>query len=131
MSEMKSPLTWWREKVMPKVTTVPTALLRQDNGLVQEGDMLTNGTTRRVRLCSVIPDTNGMVTVQETYQVTPEQIGLHLRPETVILELTREEATAVLEFYKSTKGVVTPQAGEVLEALKSNDTRADIGGGRG
>lgn len=111
---------------MPKVTTIPTVLLREDGGLVQEGDMLINGATRRVRLCSVVPDTNGMVTVQETYQVTPEQIGLHIRPETVILELTREEATAVLAFYNSTKGVVEPTAGEVLEALKTNQ-----GGGRG
>jgi hypothetical protein len=110
---------------MPKVTTIPTTLLRQDNGLVEEGDTLTFGgvTNRRVRLCSVVPDNDGLVTVQETFRVPPEQVGLHLREETVILELNRAEATAVLDFYNKTRArgsAVDPQAGEVLDALQSN-----------
>lgn len=113
---------------MPKVTTIPTALLRQDNGLVNEGDLLTYGAERRVRLCTVVPDAAGMVTVQETFRVAPESVGLHLREETVVLELTRPEAAAVLEFYNAAKqrgSAVEPQAGEVLEALQRNSMVVD------
>lgn len=117
---------------MPKVTTVPTALLRQDNGLVEEGDLLAFGTTeRRVRLCNVIPDADGMVTVQETFRIPPAQVGLHLRPETVVLELTRPEAAAVLDFYNNAKqrgSAIEPQAGEVLEELQRNRLAAGAGG---
>jgi hypothetical protein len=107
---------------MPKVTAIPTALLREDNGLVDEGDMLSFG-ERQVRLCGALPNADGLVTVQETFQVSPEQVGLHLRPGTVILELTDSEAAAVLGFYHGVKrgstgaaGIV-PEAGDVLEAL--------------
>lgn len=131
MSETNfTPLTWWRENEMPKVTTIPTMLLRQDGGLANEGDMMAYGDTQRqVRLCDAVPDQNGQVTVQETFSVSPEQLGLHVRPETVVLELTREEAVAVLDFYKAAVARgnnVEPQATGVLDAL-----RATAGGGRG
>jgi hypothetical protein len=110
---------------MPKVTTIPTALLRGDSGLVQEGDMLPLGDARRVRLCSVVPDQEGKLTVQETFRVTPDMLGLHIRDETVVLELTRPEAAAVLKMYENTvKGTVDPQAAEVLNAMQTNATGA-------
>jgi hypothetical protein len=121
MSEW-TPLTWWRENIMPKVTTIPTALLRGDSGIVQEGDMLPLGDARRVRLCSVVPDQEGKLTVQETFRVTPEVLGLHIREETVVLELTRPEAAAVLKLYES--GNIEPAAADVLNAMQANTTGA-------
>jgi hypothetical protein len=117
-----TPLTWWRKNVMPKVTKIPTVLLREDDGPVAVGDIVPmTDSDRRVRVCSVVPDAEGCIQVQETYPVLPAMLGLHLREETVVLELTRAEAKAVIAFYQEVvsrpAAIVSEPATGVLEEL--------------
>lgn len=117
-ADFQWPLHWWREHEMPKVTQIPTALL-YGGGLVQEGDMfpVLAQPDRRVKLVSAVPDPDGYVSVQEVYRIEPDKIGLDIRPETVVLELTRDEAVAVVEFYQKTHTSET--AVPVLDELNS------------
>lgn len=114
---------------MPRVTRVPAALLRGDGSTpVVSGDVVEiNGGGRRVRVVSSTVDAGGFISVEETYRIEPAAIGLQARPELVHLELTREEAEAVVGFYKQALGarpdgngtVVPPLATPVLRELSN------------
>lgn len=83
-----------------KVTKVPAALLRNsDNSQVGAGAVWQGptGNGHVVMLQSDLPDSEGLITIQETYKVTPGSVGLHVRPAAVTLELSTEEAAPVLK----------------------------------
>ena len=87
---------------MPKITRVPAALLHmRGNNPAAVGDRLAlSAAGHEALLVGTIPDSAGMVTVQETYQVKPEDVGLYVKPASVIMEMTEDEAKPVIEIYQ-------------------------------
>lgn len=84
---------------VPKVTDVPEVLLYNGQP-VTEGQILPVGDGKRqVKVIDPKPDKNGGIMVQENYYVDSSDIGCIIQPETVMMELTPEEARAILKFY--------------------------------
>jgi hypothetical protein len=87
------------EPFMPKVTDIPEALLK-DGQPVLEGQILPIGDGKRqIKVIDPKPDKNGGILVQENYYVDAPDIGCTIQPETVQMELSPDEARAILKFY--------------------------------
>jgi hypothetical protein len=87
------------EHFMPKVTDIPESLLK-DGQPVLEGQILPIGDGKRqIKVIDPKPDKNGGILVQENYYVDAADIGCVVQPETVQMELSPDEARAILKFY--------------------------------
>lgn len=82
---------------MAKIVKHSAALLRvSDDHPMSEGDAVSNspGDHRKIELASTALDADGMLTIREIRKVRPEDVGLYVRPASVSLELSEEEASA-------------------------------------
>jgi hypothetical protein len=104
---------------MPKNTRSPAALLRADGSTVSDGDVLpTSFAGHQARLVGGVPDADGLVTVQETFRVRPEEVGLTYRPGSVTMVLTDDEAAVLLKLYES-QALTPPLPPDFLQAPQS------------
>lgn len=96
------PLDVWRRERMGNVVNIPTTVLL--NGVpIVDGDLLTysDGSGRQIKVLSAEPDENNGILVQENYRADPTLLGCTIQPSRVHLDLSPEEAAAILKLANS------------------------------
>lgn len=92
---------------MSEIIRTEAALLRLSNDEPVAAGASVTRVNRPAVLLNAEPDANGMVTVQETYQIKPEDVGLYIRPAKVSVELSEHEAAFMSQIASTLQPVVS------------------------